>query len=328
MTTTRSARWSRKATTLSIFVALTGCADRLSPLPPHPAAAVQPVSGDDLSPDPDPVKQYLRARCALDGRDTVTTWSGQLFAAVPGEAPRRLFDVVGMNVARCGSDGSDGWFTSREVMLYLDPATHAPVDRWKNPWTGEEVAVVHVANSPVQSRLPAARVPRWERAGDEARFRIDVPVAYPQPLAPGGHYQAIEMFVLDAPAAEVTARARPTVSRLRLSWHRVGPWLPWMKMGDRPGTLVYSATGARVDGYAALPAALRAVIDERLPRFRAAPPCLVEGPSETSFSYFARHRAAFERGERFPIAEEERPERCAAPPPATSAGAPPRTTGR
>lgn len=292
---------------------------------------MQPVGGDDLAPDsdPNPVKQYFRARCALDGRDTFTTWSGQLFAAVPGEAPRRLFEVVGMNVARCGVDGDSGWFASREVMLYLDPETHAPLDRWKNPWTGEEVAVVHVANSPVQSRLPAARAPRWERGPDgEARFRIDVPVAYPQPLAPGGHYQAIEMFVLDAPAAEVTARARPTVSRLRLSWHRVGPWLPWMKMGDRPGTLVYSATGARVAGYAALPAALRAIIDERLPRFRGAPPCLVEGPSETSFSYFARHRAAFERGERFPIADAEAdapPERCVAP---TSAGASPRTPGR
>jgi hypothetical protein len=305
MTTTRSGRSCRRAA-LSFFVALAGCAGRLSPLP-HPAASAQPAGGDDL----DPVNQYLRARCALDGRDTFTTWSGQILAAVPGETPRRLFDVVGMNVARCGRAGDDGWFASRELMLYLDPETHAPLDRWRNPWTGEEVAVVHVANSPVQSRLSRARAPRWERVGDEARFRIDVAVAYPQPLAPGGHYQAIEMFVLDAPAAEVTERDRPTVSRLRLSWHRVGPWLPWMKMGDRPGTLVYSATGARVDGYEALPAALRAVIDERSPRFRAAPACLLDGPSETSFSYFARHRAAFERGERFPIAEE-RPERCTA----------------
>lgn len=34
-----------------------------------------------------------------------------------------------------------------------------------------------------------------------------------------------------------------SVSKVMLAWDRIGPWLPWMKMGDRSGNLIYSAWG-------------------------------------------------------------------------------------
>jgi hypothetical protein len=39
-----------------------------------------------------------------------------------------------MNIARCFQDDKGIWyFTSREILFYLDPKTGKPVDEWLNP---------------------------------------------------------------------------------------------------------------------------------------------------------------------------------------------------
>ncbi|MCE9576184.1 MAG: DUF1838 domain-containing protein [Deltaproteobacteria bacterium] len=274
---------------------------------PAPPSATLAITTDEL----------VRLRCATDGRDTYTTWRGTVYAFVPDEPPRALFATVGMNVARCLRDG-DGWeLVSRELMAYLDPETGAILDRWANPWTGATVPVVHVANRIVQN--PLAGGAPLQLAGGWATATIDVPLFYPNPLAtddasraysPAASYQAGEFFALSAPAEALVDPARATVPAMTLAWHRVGPWLPWMAMGDRPGLLVYVAHGARVDGFEALPAILRDEISARVPLYRHAPRCIVRDRNETSWTYFARHRAEYEAGARFPIAEPDAPDAC------------------
>lgn len=254
------------------------------------------------------VDELVRTRCSLDGRETITTWTGTVYAFGTGEAPRALFGVAGMNVARCLRDGATWHLTSRELMLYLDPATGAPLARWANPFTGATVPVVHVANARVQSTLAGAPV---AIADGIATFVLDIPIAYPNPLAadpatraysPAARYEAGEMFTLAAPADAVTGDA-PTVPWLQLSWHRVGPWLPWMAMGDRPGWLVYSAHGRKVAGVDELPPVLRDVIRARVPLYAHAPRCVEPGKNVTSWTYFAAHLADYEAGAVFPVPE-------------------------
>lgn len=253
------------------------------------------------------VEELARTRCALDGRETITAWTGTVYAFGTGEPPRALFGLAGVNVARCIRDGTGWHLTSRELMLYLDPATGAPLARWTNPFTGATVPVVHVANARVQSTLAGAPV---AIADGIATFVLDIPIAYPNPLAgdpatraysPAARYEAGEMFTLAAPAEAVTGAA-PTVPWLQLTWHRVGPWLPWMAMGDRPGWLVYSAHGRRVSSLDELPPALRDVI-ARVPLYAHAPRCIVPGRNITSWTYFAAHLAEYQAGAAFPVPE-------------------------
>ena len=44
---------------------------------------------------------------------------------------------------------------SREILIYMDPSSNEILRAWTNPWTGEEVEVVHVANDPVNMRGPS-----------------------------------------------------------------------------------------------------------------------------------------------------------------------------
>jgi hypothetical protein len=47
---------------------------------------------------------------------------------------QHLFSLAGMNIARCFQDDKGIWyFTSREILFYLDPKTGKPVDEWLNP---------------------------------------------------------------------------------------------------------------------------------------------------------------------------------------------------
>ncbi len=270
--------------------------------------------------------ELVRLRCALDGRQVVTTWTGDVHAVIPGERPRRLFGLVGMNIARCVRGAEGFTLTSRELLFYLDPRTGERLDQWTNPWEPEtSVPVVHVANRLVQNPLlgPAPMT----IADGVATVSFDVPVFYPNPLAadaetrpfsPEPSYQAMEMFTFWTPARELGDPRAATVASLSFTWHRTGPWLPWMAMKDRAGYLVYSARGRKLAGLDELPPLLRDEISTRLPLYADAPRCRVHAPNETSWTYFRRHVDAYRARARFPLPAPREPDECAATGPAAS----------
>lgn len=314
------------AVCLGLGVASTACTgSRRAPIAPNetttaaqagdrPSAAAQALPAETRMAS---FEEFIRIRCTTDGRDVYTTWTGVVFAAVPGERQRLLFKVIGMNVARCWREDSGWFFTSRELMYYLDPKSGEVLHKWSNPWTQETLPVVHVANSPIQG--PLRRPVPIELTGDAATVSMDIPLFYPNslskdeklaPFSPRSNYQASEFFNFTTRRSDATDSSLTTVPNMTFTWHRVGPWLPWMKMGDRPGVLLYSARGSKVAGYEQLPDVIRADIDSRMPLYRAAPRCLLEQRNETSWSYFAKHFQAFQNGDRFPVPEPVRDEPC------------------
>jgi len=255
-------------------------------------------------------KEFVKVRGATDGSQAFISWTGSIYSLVPEEPKQHLFKIVGMSVARCIPDEKGGWdFTSRELTFYVNPATGEILHQWDNPWTQEVVPVMHVANNPVQGyfkRQFPAKV-----AGDVTTFVFDLFLNYPNPLAepkfaaysPNSTYQAAELFKLTVPTQDLLNPEKTTVSSLIVSWDRIGPWLPWMKMGARPGQLIYSAWGNKVEGFTELPQLLQEEINTRLPLYRNAPQQKLDQEDMTSWSYFKRQFEAYLRGEKFPIPE-------------------------
>lgn len=58
----------------------------------------------------------------------------------PGEAPKAIFNVRGMNVTRAVKmeDGSYD-LIGRELQLYLDPITNEVLHTWHNPYNNKDV---------------------------------------------------------------------------------------------------------------------------------------------------------------------------------------------
>jgi len=268
------------------------------------AASAQTI---DLSTPAGAIAANRKVQCStVDGEPVVYHWSGRVFARSPGEPDRHIFNVEGMNVRQCGTvtdpvRGTGYRLVSRELMLYLDPRTNEILRTWTNPVTDQTDEVIHVANDPVNSR------PTFERNADGTPFafsgrvsegkvflNFEAPLFYVNPLGGdyqeyvGNQYHAMEIFDFSMQEADLIdatrARADPAIA-----WVRISPWLPWMRMGGRPGGLVFNAVGQTMaDGISGLPEVLRDEIAANYPDYVAPPPLDDARPNETSWTYFKK----------------------------------------
>jgi hypothetical protein len=248
-----------------------------------------------------------KIQCSMeDGAETTFSWHGRAYARRQGERDKLLFGLLGMNVRQCGTvtneRGEEGYrMVSREIMLYLDPKTGEVLREWENPYTGQTVEVVHVANDPVNSRGgnfgydrsgKVAKLP-VRFTGDYWQMEVEVPLFYHNVLAGdyqkyvGGTYHATEIFDFYGLKSELldeeTAHVNPGVA-----WVRLSQWLPWMEMNGREGMMYFNAQGAKLDSWEDLPEQMKAEIDAHYPEYRHAPPLDDDRPNETSWTYFKK----------------------------------------
>lgn len=59
-------------------------------------------------------------------------------AFIPGEAPKKIFNCIGMNVSKAKIEDNKLKAWGKELTYYLDPKTGEKLTTWDNPWTGEK----------------------------------------------------------------------------------------------------------------------------------------------------------------------------------------------
>lgn len=291
---------------------LTGCGWLLMGLFCSVSSSALAARGDSRPLDPSVPEEALQLTrkmiCSLeDGKPIIHWWQGSMMSRVPGERDRVLFNVQGMNIRQCGSfvDAKRGpgyRSVSREVMLFLDPVTNQLVSKWKNPWTGEEVDVIHVANDPVNMRSPTfaydANGKGHEFRGTFVKDKVwmsgEAPLFYDNPLAGGyqdmvgNKYHAMEMLNSFADAKSLLDRKTKTLPSVTISWARVSDWLPWMKMGGRSGLVVFTTVGKRVAAIDDLSEPLRSEIRSTYATYLTPPPVDDPRPNETSWTHIKK----------------------------------------
>ena len=269
--------------------------------------AATPGKALDLATPEGGIEAFRRVQCStVDKQPVFYYWVGETFSRVPGEPDRKLFRFQGMNVRQCVTvtdpvRGVGFRQVSREVLYYEDPTTGQIIDEWKNPWSGDTVKVLHIANDPVNFRAPifpqgADGKPyrsEVQTIGDQWWGTTTVPLFYRNPLAGdyqdyvGGTYHATEMFNFFGSVANLTSPGTTSAS-VSVAWARVSDWLPWMKMRGRAGVLYFNGAGVKLASYAEMPAGMRAAIEARNPSYKEPPPVDDARPNETSWSYFKK----------------------------------------
>lgn len=249
---------------------------------------------------------FARVRADLDGKDVVFSWSGSIYSFVPEKPGQLLFKCEGFNISRI-IRRPDGWMLfSREVLFYLDKTTGKPLERWKNPFTGKEVEVIHSWNDPVNLPLRYDFDYSSEKSpikmevtdmGDTLVWNVDVLLLYPSPLkrseypeySAGDLYQGYEMFQFYSPKTAILdseVKSAPAV----ISWTRLGQWLPFMEMSDRPGYLLYHCRGRKLPGgFDSLPPNIKDLVAQKAPQYKTSPGVESEKlKNETSWTYFKK----------------------------------------
>lgn len=271
---------------------------------PGAKAAPAPARLDLNQPD-DALKAFRKLQASLvDGKPVVFWFQGSVYSRVAGEPDKHLFSYQAFNI-RAGHTAPDigrGYgfrLVSKELVLYMDPVTHEVLKTWKNPWTGKEVDVIHIANDPVNQRPMYAQSDRgpYKFTGTVKQGTVmqsaEVPLFYTNPLGGdyqnyvGGTYHAIELFNFYASEDELLG---PTdgADNASVSWARVSQWLPWMEMGGRAGWLIFNGSGRRVSGFDALPDVVKREVEANYPEYKTPPPADDARPNETSWTYFKK----------------------------------------
>lgn len=260
---------------------------------------------DPAKPE-DALEISKRVQCGeADGKPAVYHWAGKIYSRVEGEPDRHLFNGEGMNIRTCVTvndpQRGKGWrLVSREIMLYLDPKTNEVVRKWANPWTGETVDVMQIANDPVNQR------PQFAVGADGTPFKFtgrregrwifapfEAPLFYHNVLQGeyqdyvGGKYHAMEIFDFAYDADEILNKKNPTAYPI-VSWVRISEWMPWMKMRGRSGQMVFNAMGNKLKSYEELPAVLKDEIALNYPTYTAPPPGDDPRPNETTWTVFKK----------------------------------------
>jgi len=128
--------------------------------------------------------------------------------------------------------------------------------------------------------------------GDWTMMYREVPLRYPNVLtraeypqySSGDWYEAMELFNTFVKTSDMQDAKRTSVPASG-SWSRVGPWLPWMEMGNSQGQLVYHGRSVKFDSVDGLPRALREHTARHHPKFLEAPTEYSES-SATSWTVF------------------------------------------
>tara|TARA_B100001105_G_scaffold77917_1_gene61666 strand:- start:231 stop:1106 length:876 start_codon:yes stop_codon:yes gene_type:complete len=257
-----------------------------------------------------PGKGYLTASrkitCSLkDNQPIVYWWYGRVYSRVPGERDKLLFRVEGMNIRQCATIEDDkrglGFrMVSRELLFYQDPKTGEILDTWDNPWTGDTVEVLHVANDPVNW----GNTYELDKNGDPYQMDLSIhgdywwdtstiPLFYKNPLGGdyqdyvGGIYHATEMFNTTGNVSDLTDDSKDT-AEVRVGWERMSDWLPWMKMSGRTGIVYFHTFGRKLESFDQLPESFKYEIEKNYPKYKQPPPIDDQRKNETSWTYFKK----------------------------------------
>jgi hypothetical protein len=240
----------------------------------------------DLAKPLDNLVALLKLQADISGAPVMGAFAGQAYAWIPNDKNHLLFNTYGIGSSRIEFSREENGFRfhHREVLYYLDPRTHEVLREWANPFTGRRVEVLHIQNDPVNRFYPLSGgrfSPPYPYTvvGDDLVFQLDVLLAHPSPM-PRAHYpmhsqqdmyQTAELWAIHGRLSEINDPS-VTSGACHTAWARVGLWLPFMEMGDRPGQMIYHSQSFKLANRAAdLPKAIREYTEKHHPQFLEPP---------------------------------------------------------
>lgn len=246
------------------------------------------------------------------GPGTHIGWfKGRVFAVIGDDKViEPLFDVEGFGANRKVSLGNARYQSlHREVGYYKDLRTGKIMEEWKNPLLdGELVKVSHIHNDPVnaiigptiEAKLGEGQVTEfplrlpWTFMGDLAMTSFDVntrwknvldPKEWPRESSGQEYVRVSEYLQFYAKKADLDNWRNLDRIDTHGAWQRLGTWVPWMLMGNRPGHLFYRSHTKLLKGVEELPADIRAYTEKNYPIYMEAPEKWVS-PNVTSYEVY------------------------------------------
>ncbi len=291
----------RLGSSLAVMGGFTACAraaDQQSPAPSPSPSNLAPLDLKNPRWNRDTI---VKLQGNTDSSKQKWGWyGGRVIGVRPNEVDKHICDFEGFSVARMIHLG-DGNYRKllREVGFYLDKDTGKILEKFDNPYTGERVNVVPIANDPFNvtfeefwpepptyGGLNTDKPPRvpllldWREFGDRILLHTDIHLFYPSALqpsewpreSPGKMSQVSEMFSYNMAKTDLMDPNATSIENMGV-WNRITPWFPWMLMDQGPGHLAYVCDFASRNTSEGIP-------QQILDAARAIDPKFLEAPTE------------------------------------------------
>lgn len=237
------------------------------------------------------VTGYAKMHGSLDGRRTYHYSTGYIIGALPGELQKQLTGFEQLKINEM-IDNKDGTFTDVYSSLYMFTEVDKPVllDSWKNPYTGRETKPFHYRSGPSRTLItpngfksaknpdgpgsPDPFLMPWLIMGDTVFYRMNSGVWFPSALdpkewpleSPGNEMISSFLVTESGPLAELED---PDVQSVNTTGfvNAQSNWLPWMLMGQIPGSIAYHVVSQKGYSMDHVPAATLANVEKVQPGF-------------------------------------------------------------
>jgi hypothetical protein len=247
-----------------------------------------PAGAPDLTRPQANLDTVLRVTGSLVEEDVPWWYDGTIFGIVGDQQPRPLVKFEGMELywIRHLDDG-EYELIGNTVTFFRDVDTGRMIDSFDNPYTGEvnevtpavqgggpgrgfNYSVRGIRPTPFMGQMPERPLLLdWSFARDVVWLhnQTQYPPGMPPPRA-----QRQTMFVPLAAFNDPAVNNLPTVFSSTVFM----PWLKWMQMGNRPGHVVWHASGAKLESIEQLPAEYRQRAEREYPQYMTADPAARE----------------------------------------------------
>lgn len=249
-------------------------------------------------------------------KEKIGWFKGKAIGIVPGQKNTEVCGFEGFSVTRLiPLEGGAYRKLLREVGFYTDLKTGEILEEMENPYTGEIVRVVPIANDPFNFTIEEfwpeppnygglntekpPRVPmlkKWQEKGDTVLLESDIHLFYPSALqpdkwpreSPGKFTQVSEMFRYFIDRNQLGDPDNTSVEFFG-SWVRITPWFPWLLMNQAPGHMTYVCDQGAWDHWDYVPQNIIDAAKAIDPKFLSAP-TEDYGPSLSSLEWYARQQ--------------------------------------
>jgi hypothetical protein len=275
----------------------------------------------DLTTAAGNVDAYAKIGSNLDMKSTHYGFlDGYVMGVAPGGAIKTFAGFRGLGTTRLlPLEGEHGYRrVLREVVFYTDLETGEVLEEMENPFTGEKVRVVPVANDPFNRIIRETELSRPSFGGlntnekleakpfilnwklfpnDRLMMERHINLYYPNALDPkkwiresaGPMNQVTETYVYNMSLADLQNPELTTLDTTTV-WGRHTPWLPWMLMGQAPGHCLYNVMAASLHSLEEAPdQRIIEYIAKHYPKYLDAP-TEWEEPSLSSLEWYAREQ--------------------------------------
>ncbi len=233
----------------------------------------------------DNLSAFMKLQFSLDAAELAYYYEGPVYGCLEDGSLQPLFSYHSLLRYSVTPLGKDTWQTTyRDAGYYGDLDSGAPLTHFKNPYNGRTVEPLAFVEGPgISSTSPTEAI--WGSGshaavtkrifhspfrimGDTVWMEYDIVAALPNPLSParwplastGTTLPISSITLFRGSRAALEDPAVRSVPDTQFFDHSILPWMPWMLMGDRPGSLLYSGSGKKIVSFSEIPDARLAVL--------------------------------------------------------------------